>query len=287
MASARWIGIFAVTALVSFGCAKPGTSNGGKDMATSGGDLATTPADQGGTADLAGVVEDLATPGKDAAAPGPCNVVTQTGCADTQKCTYSDPTAGTVMTVCTADGQELAGQPCNDGTNGDCLGANLCTVEDSTANLNICRSWCDADNDCSGLATVGPDNRAYCELPLTGYPSKLCTQPCNPVPGAGPTGCATGLGCVYFSVVRATATLEATHCTKVGAKTATMGCADSSECQSGLICVGINMGASTCRTVCRNQANGLDMKPADCPSGEHCAGLEDVVDPFFGVCIPD
>lgn len=267
------------------GCAKSDPSGTKKDMLSLG--------DQGGAGDLGiqdlagGGGPDLSVAGPDAAAPGPCNVVTQTGCADGQKCSYSDPTAGTVMSLCETDGQELAGQPCNDGTNGDCIGANLCTIEDEAKNVNQCRSWCNQDNDCSGLGPIGPDNRAFCELPIMGFPSKLCSQPCNPVPTAGATGCVTELGCRYFSVTRGAAKLEATNCGKVGIKVSGDDCANTDECGGALVCVSVNMGTAKCRSVCRNQANGLDMKPNDCALNESCNGLAGLVDPFFGICLPN
>lgn len=283
--------VFSVVGLLLLvGCAKSDNQQARKDLSTGNdsGDMGSG-GDQGVALDLTGVAPDpdLATPGKDAAAPGPCNVVTQTGCGDNQKCAYTDPTAGAVMTVCVNDGQELAGQQCNDGTNGDCLGSNLCVIEDEVGMINICRSWCDDDTDCTALGQVGPDNRGWCELPVPMYPSKLCTQPCNPVPNAGATGCQASLGCRYFAITRGTTKFEATHCAAVGAKVAGDDCTTTNECGGALVCVSVNSSGGKCRPVCRNQANGFDMKPDDCASGESCQGLDGVVDPFFGVCLPN
>ncbi len=282
------LGVVVLVAVASQGCAKSEIGSTKKDMAGAGHDLAGGPGDQGTIGDMPTPSPvDLAVPGKDAAAPGPCNVVTQSGCADGQKCVYTDPAAGAVMTTCATDGQELAGTRCNDGTNGDCIGANLCTIEDDAPAVNICRTWCDDDTDCTALASVGPENRAWCEIPLTGFPSKLCTQPCNPVPGAGASGCDAMLGCRYFTVTRGTVKSEATNCAEVGAKVLGDDCANTNECGGSLICVSVNMGTAKCRAVCRNQANGADMKPNDCQAAETCQGLNGLTDPFFGVCLPN
>lgn len=274
----------------AFACAKGDTQSQKHDMALNGGDLAG--ADLAGTVDQAtpnedaGGIPDLMPP-EDLATNGVCNVIKQTGCTN-QKCAYSDPGAGTVTPFCTDEGTQLTGETCNTSSAADCIGANICIVEDDTAKVNMCRHWCQSDNDCPGLAPVGAgDLRAWCEFPLTGYPAKLCTVPCNPLAALGDDGCVDGLGCRYFTVTRGATESEAVDCGQIGVKALDAACASTSECAAGLLCIAVNAGASTCRQICRHRVNGMDMMPADCPASTHCSAVGNVVDPVFGACVPD
>jgi hypothetical protein len=237
-------------------------SDGGqRDGDAASAEPGTDAAGEGGTGDAGGGATDAA--GVDAA----CSPVAQTGCGAGAKCTIDPPT-------CVPNGTVMTGGAC--GPQDNCVAGNLCTYDGTH---EICREFCAGDSDCKQAAvpsgtTPEPGNVAHCAVTITGTSWKVCSVACNPVAAAGPSGCASGMGCTYYTTTAG----EVTNCWTAGTSQEGTACTYTSDCAPGLVC--LNNGTSAhCRAVCRNAT------PSDCLAGDVCV-QPGVSMPMFGFCCP-
>ena len=145
-----------------------------------------------------------------------------------------------------------------------------------------CRRSCENETDCLGTAIpVGdgaePRNIARCSSKeFYGNGAPTCTVPCNPVPLAGASGCASGLGCNYLGYE----TTDYTDCQPPGEAEEGEPCTPQLNCRMGPSCVGLT-DLSVCRVVCRPEV------PEDCSNGDVCiTHATPVSNPMFGFCCP-
>lgn len=268
----RRYGGCAILSLVVFAaCAQPGrnsTSDGGGDGAVpdlAEGDLAG--------ADFAGV-DFMPQPDLWMA----CNVNTQTGCGQGEKCTL-----GNKISTCLSDGNKANGQICGPTTD-DCVKGTLCTGE--TASLSQCRQFCIADGDCK-QAAIGPTgNIPHCIIGITGAMQEVCTVACNPVLAAGASGCGAGLACQVF---RTMAIPQATDCSVGGAGGDAADCKvnGNRDCMAGFGCVSVtNMTTMVTESRCRKLCRAAPNTPSDCNPlvGYGCVGPG--TNPMYGFCCP-
>lgn len=200
--------------------------------------------------------------GSDAAMTGDmtqvmCQLVPQSGCLATQKCTSHDA----ATTQCDPNGSVNRGERCMsmDGID-SCYAGNACI--DQGNRIGICRAWCRTDGDCG--------TRSYCELPLGTAGLRVCSQPCN-VFGAG---CPSGLACYAYNT-------EHTDCRLPGSKTEGMPCVRPEECMAGMACLG-PAGNESCRKLCPRSTGG------GCGVGQSCfivTNSDGTQWPTYGVCL--
>lgn len=168
-----------------------------------------------------------------------CQLVPQSGCLATQKCTSHDA----ATTLCDPNGSVNRGERCmtTDGVD-NCYAGNACANQGN--NIGLCRAWCRSDVDCG--------TRSYCELPLGTAGMRLCTQPCN-VFGAG---CPSGLACYAYNT-------EHTDCRLPGTKAEGQACVRAEDCMAGMTCLG-PAGGESCRKLCPRTTG------AGCSTGQSC-----------------
>jgi hypothetical protein len=142
----------------------------------------------------------------------------------------------------------------------DCSAGGLCTKE--SASYGVCRPFCVGDGDCKQPPVSGePQNRARCAITFAGSEGRACTIACNPVTGAGGTGCPGPLGCEVFGTPDLP---EVTDCTMLGSGGDGFDCSAQGNpaCALGFTCV--TAGARRCRKVCRAGV------ASDCSTGLSC-----------------
>lgn len=213
----------------------------------------------------------LPNPDEDASTePGetlPCDPIKQTGCLETRKCTFDSKNNA----VCGNNGTRKTAQSCTVTFPDTCLKGNICTGP--AVGATFCRQFCSKTADCTQPAPSGqPTNDPVCAFE-TGIGSfKVCSTPCNPVPAAGPSGCAAGVACV-FGNLNGLYISDCNHASGSGRDDAP--CSKAEDCADGFICA-----TNKCRSYCRN---GFD---ADCvKSGYTCEAAIGTGQPF-GVCCP-
>jgi hypothetical protein len=208
-------------------------------------------------------------PEEDAATePGetlPCDPVKQTGCLETRKCTLDSKNKA----VCGNNGTRRVGQSCAIAFPDTCIKGTVCNGP--TTASTFCRQFCSKTADCTQPAPAGqPTNDPVCAFEFGSF--KVCSTPCNPVPKAGPSGCVSGVGCVFGNLNG----VYVTDCNHIaGAGTNDAPCTKESDCADGYLCTG-----TKCRAYCRN---GFD---TDCVNnGYTCEAAIGAGQPF-GVCCP-
>jgi hypothetical protein len=157
----------------------------GRTLASSGATLEIAPSrSTSATVKLVGTSPpDMAPVPPDMTPPPPCDPVTQSGCTLlSQKCTASGR--------CEPGGTVSLGQPCTRNNASDNC------VKGASCEGGYCREMCNTDPDCTGVWGPGNGNRPRC-VEYTNLTPHRCTLPCNPVPQAGPSGCASGQRCIY------------------------------------------------------------------------------------------
>lgn len=218
------------------GCANSNPSYSSDGRQTDGGaDLSGT------TADLAGVA---------------CQLVPQTGCVASQKCTTHDA----VTTLCDPDGNVNRGERCTVQASVDtCYAGNACA--NAGGGIGLCRTFCRTDGDCG--------TRSYCELPLGTAGVRLCTQSCNAL-GAG---CPPGLACYPYDA-------EHTDCRLAGTALEGQPCSRPEDCQASMACLG-PAGAERCRVLCQRGVSGGCQSPKVCSTVTY----QGTPWPTYGVCL--
>jgi len=166
---------------------------------------------------------------------GNCDPLAQTGCAASEKCTY---TRASPQPQCRPTGIVPAGGDCSidSSDDDDCVRGSTCTrtaLADSDPNAPVphavCRAYCADDTDC----TASGSGSARCETVATSRRAGLCVDACTPFGvDCAPTGTCAGKrldidGRTEFMV-----------CHFVGAGTDGSMCANETECGSDLICEG-------------------------------------------------
>jgi hypothetical protein len=126
-----------------------------------------------------------------------CNVATNTGCAQGEKCTWVRVSVGENETMqlgqvgCVADGTVPTGGACTYGMSGvltgfdDCVGGNIClaprTAENATGTCKEICSLADASNPCAEDFACGAYQKYFSnnsdDTPLAG----VCDPTCNPL----------------------------------------------------------------------------------------------------------
>jgi hypothetical protein len=210
-----------------------------------------------------------------------CNVYTQMGCGANEKCSFG-PT-------CISDGTVPTGGLC--GTNmgaDDCIHGNIC-LQNSPSTISDCREFCMTDADCKQTPVpAGTTNKPRCLLQVTagsamdaGVLGSVCTVACNPAPGAGALGCATGLNCSVWT----DGTNQFTDCGTAGAAGDGGDCTTNGnyDCAAGYDCVAFTSGGTTvhhCRKACR-----ANMAGTDCTAGDTCI-TPSGGNALYGFCCP-
>jgi hypothetical protein len=196
-----------------------------------------------------------------------CDPLAQTGCADSEKCTYARVSS---RPLCQPTGIVPVGSDCSVDPSGrdDCERGSMCTAtaladSDPYAAVPhaVCRAYCDVDDDCFAPGSGSP----RCEIVATDRRAGLCVNACAPFSAdCAPMGTCAGKrldtdGRTEFMV-----------CHFAGAVTAGSMCAIEDECGPDLICEGTVpfRTIGTCKQLC-------DQTHA-CASGAPCstAGLE-------------
>jgi hypothetical protein len=230
--------------------------------------------------------------------------MTGPGCEANEEC--QEGTCYTKPTTDAGAGGTIAGYAGRCGGNMVCAQGFTCAVS-VFGGLGYCRQGCTTPSDCSNnspemvdpMAGVGPQ-LAGCEAPKTGAAGTYCTFPCNPVFGAGASGCHSGQLCVAYNSTSPTATELYTECLDVTNPTPKgdgQTCASATECLSGYTCTQTSIpdgGTSglTCRAMCRvskgltgnTDCTGIDASYSCCPQRFGPTSSTDST--RFGACKP-
>jgi len=195
-----------------------------------GGDGATTPTDATQGAD-----------GADAATDWACDPVAQTGCGESENCTFT--TASGDRPVCTAQGDLGYSEPCLGGSceRGICLSLN--------ATEFLCYRFCSTPEDCSEVPSC---------LTLTGAPYGVCE-----IPGIYTPCDLLAQSCEQDKACHWVSGQESPICLPAGQGAIGSECAgNAARCRAGLACVN-----DRCEALCALDA------AAPCGPGSACVTL--------------
>jgi hypothetical protein len=195
---------------------------------------------------------------------GGCNVTEASSCGATRTC-RATCAGGSVSTACGAAGELPRGATCaGEAACGQGLFCSAVLCGDAST-VNTCKKYCRSSADCDGGTCVA----LGCGTVFSDAVS-VCTNPCDPRPGAART-CPAGSACQLSSG-------DTTDCRCPGQGTVDEGgsCDESRTCKQGFICTPDN-GFGTCRPICR-----MD-DAASCGSDHRCAPVPGYT--RFGGCL--
>jgi|GEM_PF-2904651 len=213
-----------------------------------------------------------------------CNLFTQVGCEEGEKCAFItvDIETDTGFVGCIADGTVPAGMGCDNAmannTSDNCQAGLACV-------FGTCAPHCSAGNDCDSSICVGfidrPDEY------------QICLSSCDPLAPPDAGECPGTLGC-YLSTTSATGGA----CAGAGNVEVGESCQALNECAPGAACIG-PAGAGVCEDLCGPWENGIitEGTPPDdvlvnfditsCGQDAGCANLTDVCAGLLGITEPE
>ena len=196
-----------------------------------------------------------------------CGLVPQSGCSGaTPACDLEDD-GDTACRAVTSMG--TSNNHCTTKT--ACKAGYTCLGDGNAAHTPWCGRFCNTDADC-----LGTGSRCVIDITSGGIftGARVCTNACDPY---ADTGCPSGMGCIP----RNTAGSDYTDCRYMGEKFEDDACTATTECGSGLVCVG-PVGATTCKYTC------IVGNASTCLTGEVCTAYAEALiigGVQYGACI--